>query len=93
MWSPGGRELYFRRDPGNPGPAQSGAMWTAAIDTAGANPRVSAPRALSPERFQGIGDVAPDGRLLLVKHTQRAAPARVIRLVFNWFDDLRARTH
>ena len=93
MWSPDGRELYFRRDPSNTiGPSQGPtSMWAVTVDASGAEARVSAPRLLFPDLFQGNGDVAPDGRFLLLKQTQREASTRVIRLVFDWFDDLQAK--
>jgi hypothetical protein len=66
-------------------------MWAVTVDASGAEARVSAPRLLFPELFQGNGDVAPDGRFLLHKQTRREASTRVIRLVFDWFDDLRVK--
>jgi Tol biopolymer transport system component len=93
MWSPDGRELYYRRDPANPRSplSGSGAMWAVTVDTSGVTPSVSAPRQLFPESYQGNGDIAPDGRFLLVRHTEREASTRVIRLVFDWFTDLQAK--
>ena len=86
MWSPSGREVYFRG-----APSQGGPMMAATVDVSGAEPQVGAPRMLFPGPFQGVGDVAPDGRFLLVRQTTRESATRVIQLVFDWFDELRTK--
>jgi len=89
LWSPDGSTLYYRT--GVP-PAYSGAdMMAVSIDTSAPEPIVGTPRVLLPAPFQGNGDVAPDGRILLAKMTTRESPSRVIQVVLNWFEDLRAR--
>ena len=87
MWSPDGRELYYRAPPSQGG----GAMMAVTIDTTGAEPKPGSPRILFPGPFQGNGDVAPDGRFLLVKQTTRESTTRVIQLVFDWFDELQTK--
>ena len=87
MWSPNGRELYYRALQSQ----GSGQMMAVAVDTTGAEPRIGAPRVLFPGPFQGNGDVALDGRFLLVKQTTRESDTRVIQLVFDWFDELRKK--
>ena len=87
MWSPDGRQLYYRGPPFQSG----GPVIAVTVDTAGAEPRIGTPRVLIPGPIQGNGDVAPDGRLLLLKQTTRESATRVIQLVFDWFDELRAK--
>ena len=87
MWSPDGRELYYRA----PQSQGSGQMMAVSVDTTGAEPRIGTPRVLFPGPFQGNGDVAPDGRFLLVKQTTRESATRVIQLVFDWFDELQTK--
>ena len=87
MWSPDGRDVYYRA----PESQGSGQMMAVSIDTTGSEPRIGTPRVLFPGPFQGNGDVAPDGRFLLVKQTTRESATRVIQLVFDWFDELRTR--
>ena len=62
-----------------------------AIDTTGIKPEIGVPRVLFPSPYQGNGDIAPDGRFLLLKRTPLESPSRVIQLVLNWFDDLQAK--
>ncbi len=87
MWSPDGREVYYRA----PQSQGAGQMMAVRIDTTGSEPRIGTPRVLFPGPFQGNGDVAPDGRFLLVKQTTRESATRVIQLVFDWFDELRTK--
>ncbi|MDP2322302.1 MAG: protein kinase [Acidobacteriota bacterium] len=87
MWSPDGRELYYRA----PQSQGSGQMMAVTVDTTGAEPHIGSPRVLFPGPFQGNGDVAPDGRFLLVKQTTRESATRVIQLVFDWFDELKTK--
>jgi hypothetical protein len=61
------------------------------IDTRQSEPRVGAPKVLFDSPYQGSGDVARDGRFLLLKRTPQEASARVIQLVLNWFDDLQVK--
>jgi len=83
VWSRDGRELYFRQGP---------KMMAATIE-GGANPRVGRPVTL----FEGhygrywasrAFDVSPDGRFLMVKALEDSAP-RQIRVVLNWFEELK----
>lgn len=87
LWSPDGRELYYR----DVDPTQGGNMMAVSIDTTRAEPRIGAPRVLFASPYQGEGDIAADGRFLLLKRTPQESPSRVIELVFNWFDDLQAK--
>ena len=87
MWSPDGREVYYRA----PQSEGAGQMMAVTVDTSGAKPRVDTPRVLFAGAFQGNGDVAPDGRILLVKQTTRESATKVIQLVFDWFDELQAK--
>ena len=87
MWSPDGRDVYYRA----PQSQGSGQMMAVSIDTTGLEPRIGTPRVLFPGPFQGNGDVAPDGRFLLVKQTTRESATRVIQLVFDWFDELQTK--
>ena len=85
IWSRDGRELYYRTDES---PRPRGHMMAVAIDTTGTNPKMGTPRVLFPYSFQGDGDVASDGRFLLLKPTEQVSPSRVIQLVLNWFEEL-----
>ena len=66
-------------------------MMVASIDTRGAEPAIGTPRVLFPSPYQGDGDIAPDGRFLLLKRTPHEMPSRVIPLITNWFEELRAK--
>jgi Tol biopolymer transport system component len=86
-WRRDGRELYFRdRDP-----ATGGNMMVVSVDLSGAEPKLGTPQVLFPSPYQGDGDIAPDGRFLMLKPTPLESPSRVIQLVVNWFDELRAK--
>ncbi len=87
-WSPDGRELYYRTDPPDRG---SGNMMVVPVDLSGATPVVGTPRVLFSSPYQGFGDVAPDGRFLMLKRTPQESPARAIPLVLNWLDDVRSK--
>jgi eukaryotic-like serine/threonine-protein kinase len=87
LWSPDGRELYYRTI--NPG--QGGDMMVVPIDTSGQEPRIDNPRVLFPSPYQGEGDIGPDGRFLLLRVTREESPTRFIPLVFNWFTELEAK--
>jgi hypothetical protein len=80
--------LYYRT--ANPDQG-GGQMMAVPIDTTAAEPKIGTPRVLFSGPFQGNGDIAEDGRFLLLRQTPRASPARVVQLVLNWFDDLSAR--
>lgn len=88
IWSPDGRELYYRTQP--PETAR-GAMMAIAIDTARSDPVTGTPRVLFASTYQGNGDLSPDGRFLLLRPTPQESPSRFIQLVFNWFEELQAR--
>jgi serine/threonine-protein kinase len=87
LWSANNRELYYR----NGATSQGGDMMAVSIDTTGKKPKIGVPRVLFPCPYQGNGDLARDGRFLLLKRTPLESPSRVIQLVFNWFDDLQAK--
>jgi Tol biopolymer transport system component len=86
-WRRDGRELYFRdRDP-----ATGGNMMVVSVDLSRAKPQLGTPQVLFPSPYQGDGDIAPDGRFLLLKPTPLESPSRVIELVMHWFEELRAK--
>ncbi|MGH9384149.1 MAG: protein kinase domain-containing protein [Vicinamibacterales bacterium] len=87
LWSANGRELFYRNVP----TTQGGDMMVVSIDPTGEKPKIGSPRVLFPSPYQGNGDIAPDGRFLLVKQTPLESPSRVLQLVLNWFDDLQAK--
>lgn len=87
LWSRDGRELYYRNVP----TSQGGDMMVVSVDLGGPEPRIGRPRVLFPSPYQGGGDIAPDGRFLLLKGIPEASPSRVIHLVFNWFEELQAK--
>ncbi len=87
LWAPDGRELYYR----SVEPAQGGEMMVVSIDATGAEPKISTPRVLFESPYQGEGDIAPDGRFLLLKRPPQEASARAIQLVLNWLDDLQQK--
>jgi Tol biopolymer transport system component len=68
-----------------------GQMMAVSIDTSGPEPKIGTPRVLFSDPYQGAGDVAPDGRFLLLKPTRYDSPARTVELVLNWFEDLQAK--
>jgi eukaryotic-like serine/threonine-protein kinase len=87
LWSADARELYFRTSPPEEGDGQ---MMAVPIDGT-TNRVVGPPRALFAGAYRGVGDVAPDGRFLLLKRMSQQSPSRVIELVFNWHDELQAK--
>jgi Tol biopolymer transport system component len=87
LWSADARELYFRTSPPEEG---DGRMMAVSIEGT-TNRVVGPPQALFSGAYRGVGDVAPDGRFLLLKRTPQQSPSRVIELVFNWRDELRAK--
>ena len=87
LWAPDGRELYYR----DTDPPRGGNMMAVSIDTTGVPPAIGAPRVLFPSPYQGDGDIAPDGRFLLLTPTPLESPSRVIPLVMHWFEELRAK--
>ena len=87
LWSLDGRELYYRNVPRQ----QAGDIMAVTFDGTGKQPTIGVPRVLFRTLHQGNVEVAPDGRFLMVKGTRIESPSRVIQLVFDWFDDLRAK--
>jgi serine/threonine-protein kinase len=80
-WSPDGRELFFR----------SGNRMMAAAIAPGTAFAAGPPRVLFTGQFAPPYDVAADGRFLMGRDEQPAAPPHV-SLVLNWFEEVRART-
>jgi hypothetical protein len=81
VWSPDGRELYFRS--GNK-------LMAASIETA-PELRVGVPRALFEGPFDGF-DVTPDGqRFVLVRPAYPDLPPRPLTIVLGWLQDLERR--
>jgi serine/threonine-protein kinase len=88
IWSRDGRDLHYRTAAAE---SAAGDMMAVSIDATGPQPVIGTPRVLFPSRYQGEGDIAPDGRFLLLRPTPQASPSRVINLVLNWFEDLQAK--
>ncbi len=85
-WSPDGRRLYYR--------ARNGSIM--AVDVgAGSPPALSRPvevaRLPVAPPTRGHFDVMPDGRLLLVDNESVGAITAELRIVVNWFDELRRK--
>jgi serine/threonine-protein kinase len=86
-WSRNGRELFYRNGLGMFSVSvQPGSIFTAAV-----------PRLLFEGSYEFSGtavsayDVAPDGkRFLMVQSADDAKPATEIRVVLNWFEELKA---
>lgn len=82
-WSRDGRELFFRHD---------GRLMTIAMTPAGRPSGV--PRTLFDDRFEPGApgqpgyDVGPDGRFLMMRAVAQR-PARELRVVLNWLDEVK----
>ena len=84
MWSPSGREIFYR--------STSGMMMAAAVDTS-SDFRVDTPRVLFDARtLDNRYGVSPDGKrfLMMPLLAPEAVPTQ-IHLVLNWLDELRQR--
>jgi Tol biopolymer transport system component len=86
VWSRDGRRLYYR----------SFADDIMAVDVgAGAPPALSKPIAVArvptATASRGTFDVLPDGRLLVVDDESAGGTAQELRIVVNWFDELRKK--
>ena len=80
-WSPDGRALYFVREP---------ALMMAAVKP-GQEFSTSKPTPLLEGRTVVLDyDIAPDGRILILRRNPDAAP-RKFQVVLNWFAELRKR--
>ena len=83
-WARSGREIFYRH---------GDQMMAVPIDFT-PTLRPGAPRLLFEGQFTRIGwgqanyDVAADGRFLMIKGQEQVAPT-VVRLVVNWFEELR----
>jgi serine/threonine protein kinase len=86
VWSPDGRRLYYRRG--------DGAIMAVEVG-AGSPPALSRPaevvRLPPAPAARGSFDVMPDGRLLLVDDESVGAMAAELRIVVNWFGELRQK--
>ncbi len=89
IWSPDGREIYYRRQGGDQVIAVS-------FDPGGPSPRLGKPRLLFEGRYApGFGygrryDLAPDGkRFLMVQLGEPPAPHTQYNVVLNWFEELK----
>ena len=84
MWSPDGKELFYRS--GNK-------MMAAAVETDSqfrvtGNTKLFEGQYLSTASLQNY-DVAPDGRrFLMIQETKESAPLR-INIMLNWFNELK----
>jgi hypothetical protein len=87
VWAPNGREVFFR---------QGDKMMVADVATTPAF-SVSRPRVLFEGRFEvsflvpgaRIYDVSADGQRFLMLKSSTLAASRQLRLVVNWFEELR----
>lgn len=86
VWSPDGRRLYYRR--------RDGAIMSVDVG-AGSPPALSRPvevvRLPPAPPTRGKFDVMPDGRLLLVEDGSVGAISSELRIVVNWFDELKRK--
>jgi Tol biopolymer transport system component len=89
LWSPDGREIYYRRNWGD----QVMAVSFVAESTA---PRVGKPRLLFEGRYEeGLSygrryDLAPDGkRFLMIRESEPPPPPTQYNVVLNWFEELK----
>jgi hypothetical protein len=87
VWSRDGRRLYYRSIDGDE---------IVAVDIApGASPTLSRPITVARLPRAGGGfanfDVMPDGRLLVIDDQSAGAYATELRIVVNWFDELRQK--
>jgi Tol biopolymer transport system component len=84
VWSPDGRALFF---------AEANAIHRVVIDPATGQPigRVSKvldlPAQVAMQSFQ----IGPDGRFLMLERVEGAVAPAEIRVVLNWFEELRAK--
>jgi serine/threonine-protein kinase len=82
-WSRNPQELFFRN-------ATTNQVMTVDVPAAGAEP--GRPRAIVP-LATSLWDVAPDGkRFLIVKDPDPDADSGTVRVVVNWFEELRQKT-
>jgi serine/threonine-protein kinase len=80
-WSPTGDEIFYRRDPEE--------TLVVALEF---EPELSVgqPRTLFKDTYSGFHGVFPDGQHLLMSRPAKDDPHE-IRIVYNWFDELRRR--
>ena len=78
-WARNGRELFYR----------NGNKMMAVDVAAGAAFRAGAPKVLF--EHPGDFDVAPDGRFLMIKPAAQQVQTVELRVVVNWFEELRRR--
>ena len=86
-WSRDGKRLFYRRQPG---------VEIMAVDvTLGASVSLSKPIGIAKvppaTAAGGSFDVMPDGRLLLVDNEQEVGMTRELRVVLNWFGELKQK--
>ncbi len=87
LWGPTGRELFYRN---------GDKMMAVSLETKPAF-AVSNPRLLFDAPYAHISsdipnyDVAPDGRLLMVRENQQKATVTQLNVVLNWFEQLKQR--
>jgi serine/threonine-protein kinase len=86
MWSPTGRDLFFR---------STGNQMMAASITAGGGSEWTKPRALFDARpYEDRYSVSPDGqRFLMMPHLALDAAPTQVNLVLNWVSELKQRVH
>ena len=85
QWSRDGQELWYRRGP---------QIFSVAIDSA-RGVSSAKPRAWFSGQYvfgsEHNYDVAPDGRLLMIKRDPEEMASRGLRVVLNWVDELARR--
>jgi serine/threonine-protein kinase len=80
-WSRNGRELFYR----------NGKKVMAVEVETGAVFRAGTPKVLFERDGPDLFDVAPDGRFFMLKEQSQQAQASELRVVVNWFEELRRR--
>ena len=83
-WSHSGRELYY---------FDRGRVHAVELQPAGSGLRVASSKFLFANRDYHLGyDVARDGRFLMLKTANSSDPYRSLRVIVNWFEELRRNT-
>ena len=89
VWSPDGREIYYRRESG-------GQVMAVSFVPDEPSPRVGKPRLLFEGRYRGgqrygrTYDLAPDGeRFLMIQDGEPPPPQPQYNIVLNWFEELK----
>ncbi len=82
LWAPDGKEMFYRKE--------KNVMRVAAATSPAFSP--SRPEVLFEGDYEGW-DIAPDGkRFLMIKDETAESAPKHLNVVFNWFEDLKARS-